>query len=109
MNKILRSLPQVMETHVHGHLRGKIFGHVSSCSFCFVSLITHKMMICEDARQKKKRIAFKASRESKEELDNEDMTLLTRKFKYLFNKNSSNTMNMRRNQSKGLGFSVFQM
>lgn len=66
-------------------------------------------MICEDARQKKKRIAFKASRESKEELDNKDMTLLTRKFKYLFNKNSSNTMNMRRNQSKGLGFSVFQM
>lgn len=47
-------------------------------------------MIGDDASKKKKGTAFKDSTKSEEELNNEDMALLTRKFKHFFNK-SSNT------------------
>lgn len=46
-------------------------------------------MIGNDTSNKKKGIAFKDSTKSEEELNNEDIALLSRKFKHFFNKNSS--------------------
>lgn len=50
-------------------------------------LITHEMMVGENASKKKKCIALRATTESEKELDIEDTVLLIRKFKSFFNKN----------------------
>lgn len=46
----------------------------------FGSLTTHEMMTGEDPSKQKKIIAFKASVEIKEELDDEDLVLLVHAF-----------------------------
>lgn len=47
----------------------------------FGSLIIHEMMIGEDPSKKKKATVFRASMESDEELDDEELALISRKFK----------------------------
>lgn len=60
------------------------------------SLITHEMTIGEDqAKKKRKGIAFKDSGNNEEELNDKEMVLVTRKLKCFFNRN----VNGRRGES----------
>lgn len=52
-------------------------------------MITHEIMLGKDASRKKNRILLKATTKNEEELDKEEIILLTRKFKRFFNKNTN--------------------